>query len=339
MTAPAAAGGSRHGVPHLYLADYLVGRPEHPRLPRCRSAVRPGGELPYLGHYSAQNCNFALDLFDQLEAADRLPMPAELLRRAIRDIGDELTYRLADFDARLAAAQSGALIRTVYQARDGAVYCNSVVPGEYLVAVSLGAPAEPDVPLSERDAVRHADQAVAELATGLRSDLSRSDQNPGGWGMRVRTGLTVAGDARVNPVIHTCLEISPVTTACRKALTITDLHYVGWVRNRDLVYAADLLEEPALRRFFPDVAVTPAVRREFYGRLARRLSLSYPELTGMIEPVVGDPLYRLVLDVEEGAVYCYRQAPGQFLIGVTLDQDRVSQADDIMAELTVSVQK
>src|SRR5262249_38325914 len=152
-------------------------------------------------------------------------------------------------------------------------------------AVSLGAPAEPGVPLSEWDAVRRADQAVAGLATGLRSDLSRSDQNPGGWGMRVRAGLSAAGDARANPVIQTGVEIGPVATACRKALTVTDLHYVGWVKNRDLVYAADLLGAPALRRFFPDAAVTPAVRREFYGRLARRLSVLYPELTGMIEPV------------------------------------------------------
>src|SRR5215470_13844624 len=140
MTGPAGDAGSRRDVPHLYLADYLVERPDHPRLARCRSAVRPGGALPYVGHYSDQNCNFALDLFDALEAADCLPMSAELLRRAIRDIGDELTYRLTEFDSRLAAARSGALIRTVYQTWDGAVYCNSVVPGEYLVAVSLGAP-------------------------------------------------------------------------------------------------------------------------------------------------------------------------------------------------------
>jgi hypothetical protein len=338
MTVPAGDADSRHDVPHLYLADYLVGR-GHPRLARCRLAVRPGGALPYLGHYSDQNCNFALDLFDDLEAAGRLPMPAELLRRAVRDIGDELTYRLAEFDTRLAAAQSGALIRTVYQTRDGAVYCNSVVPGEYVVAVSLGTPPEPGVPLSKWAVARNADQAVAELATRLRSDLSRSNQNPGGWVLRRRSGQSATSEADVTSMVHTEEGIGPVATACRAALTITDLHFVGWVKNRDLVFAADLLEAPALSRFFPNVAVTPAIRREFYCRLARRLSVLFPELTAMIEPVAGDPLYRLVLDVEEGAVYCYRLAPGQFLIGVTLDQDRVSQADDILAELTFSVQE
>src|SRR5215475_1940297 len=141
MTAPAAGAGSQRDVPNLYLADYLVGRPEHPRLARCRSAVYPGGALPYLGHYTDQNCNFALDRFDDPQVAGRLPMSAESLRRGILEIGDELVYRLTDFDQRLAVARSGALIRTVYQTGDGAVYCNSVVPGEYVVAVTLGAPA------------------------------------------------------------------------------------------------------------------------------------------------------------------------------------------------------
>src|SRR5262249_29686351 len=157
MNAPVADADSRHDQPHRYLADYLEGQPDHPRLARCRSAVQRGGALPYLGHYTDQHCNFALDFFDDPEVAARLPMSAESLRRAILEIGDELTYRLTEFDGRLAVAQSGALIRTVYQTDVGAVYCNSVVPGEYVVAVSLGAPPEPGVPLSKRHAVQHAD--------------------------------------------------------------------------------------------------------------------------------------------------------------------------------------
>ena len=140
-------------------------------------------------------------------------------------------------------------------------------------------------------------------------------------------------------MVHHGTEIGPVPAACRAALDVAHLHYVGWVKNRDVVYAADVLDAPALHRFFPDIAITPAVRREFYGRLARLLSRMFPELTGWIEPVAGDPLHRLVLDVEEGAVYYYRQEPGQFLIGVTLNQERVHQADDAMAKLTFSVHK
>jgi hypothetical protein len=338
MTAPASYAGSRRDVPNHYTANYLKGQAEHPRLARCRSAVHPGGALPYVGHYTAQNCNFALDLFDDPELAGRLPMPAEDLRRAILDIGDELVYRLTDFDQRLAVARSGALIRTVYQTAGGAVYCNSVVPGEYLVAVVLSTQAEGDDPLSERGTIRRADQALARLVTDLRADLSRGDQNPGGWREweRRRTGPPVGGEP---PVAHRGVEIGPVPDACRAALDVEHLHYVGWVRNRDVVFAADVLDAPALRRFFPDIAITPTLRREFYGRLARLLSRLYPELTGLVEPVAGDPLHRLVLDVEEGAVYWYRQAPGTFLIGVTLNQDRVSRADDAMAELTVHVQK
>jgi hypothetical protein len=43
----------------------------------------------------------------------------------------------------------------------------------------------------------------------------------------------------------------------------------------------------------------------------------------VVEPVLGHPVQRLILDVEEGAVVVHRLAPRQYLVGVGLDQMRV----------------
>jgi hypothetical protein len=324
MSAPVPRTGDE---PYLYLAGYLAGRPEHRRLAACRDAVRRG-DLPYLAHYSDQACNFALDrLGGAVEQVARV-------RHAALEVGDELVYRLKDFDQRLAAAQSGALIRTVYETAAGALYCFAVVPGEYVVAY------QPDPA-----GATAADRAVSALVTALREDLGRGDQHPGGW----QAGGWQAGgwqSGGATPAASTDLAvhasggaIGAVPAACRRALSVADLHYVAWIRDREPRYAADVLDAPALARFFPRMDITPAVRREFYGRLGRVLGRVSPELTALVEPVAGEPLRRVVLDVEEGAAFWHRLAPGEFLLGVTLDQRRVSTAADRMVELTNSVQK
>lgn len=322
----------RDDPPYRYVADYLAGRPPQDRLECCESAVLADPGLQYVAHYSDQTCNFALDKLDRPYLAATLDSRPEQVRRAILEVGDELVYRLQDFDQRLAPLQTGAVIRTVYQTLRGALFCYAVVPGEYVVAFCADSTAG-GVALTQQAAVRQTDQAVAALVTELRCQLSRGGQNPGGW---------KPGDPtheRVPSPVQSATEIGPTAIACRDALSVAQLHYVAWIKNREIVYAADALDIPQLSRFFPNRDITPARRREMYERLAWLLGLVSPELSGLIEPVVGEPLQRMVLDVEGGAIYWYRRAAGEFLMGVTLDQSQVQHADDDIANLTILVQK
>lgn len=333
MAAPTADADHRQQRPHVIVADFLTGLPEHRRLRVCRDAVLAGDGLRYVAHYTDETCNFAIDLFDDLDAARQVDTDPAQMRRAILETGDELVYRLKDFDQRLSVAKSGALIRTVYHARYGALYCYRVVPGEYVIAASLIAqPAR--LPSPRQTEVWDTDKAASTLVTRLRKELSRGAQDPGGFEHADESGTTVT-----RPLVETGTEIGAVAAASRRALSVSGLHHIAWVKDRQQVYAADILDAPELGRFFPNTDITPGLRRAFYHRLAPQVSRIYPELAGLVEPVIGNPLQRVVLDVEEGAIYCYRLGAGQFLLGVTIDQDRVSHADDAMADLTISVQK
>jgi hypothetical protein len=55
--------------------------------------------------------------------------------------------------------------------------------------------------------------------------------------------------------------------------------------------------------------------------------------------VTGGEVLRFVLDVEQGALYLFALPGDRYLVGVTLDQRLVEQADAAMQELTAKLSR
>ncbi|SBT44665.1 hypothetical protein [Micromonospora narathiwatensis] len=293
----------------------------------CRGLLLRGCGVYHIAHYTTGVLDFALDLLAH-ESAPPAVDDADLAQRrdVHRRVGAQLVYRANELNRRLGELQSGALIRTVAQTRAGVVFCNSVVGSEHVVGfgatpTAVGAVADPT-------GASEIDRAAAALASDLRHLVRQRSQNPGGW-------LT-AGDAQpsqeppatsgdtVPPHVDGSTDPGGILAA---ALRPAGLHYLSHHRAGEQVSAVDILEHPDLEPFF-NRGITVPDRRSRYQRLAADLSLLALQVSRDLRRAVVGDVARLVLDVEMGAVYYYRLAPDDYLFGVTLDQDAVSQADN-----------
>jgi hypothetical protein len=126
--------------------------------------------------------------------------------------------------------------------------------------------------------------------------------------------------------------------ACKAALSVERLHYIALYEPPDdrpdagaeRVFSVDTFEQVRYRvRQLP-----PHQRRERYHAEALRIIELRDTLNGQLADLQTGPLVRLVLDVEQGALYYYEisHTPKRHLIAVTLDQDHVYTTD---AELEI----
>ncbi|CAL9394271.1 hypothetical protein SUDANB95_01314 [Actinosynnema sp. ALI-1.44] len=294
----------------------------------CRAAILKSPALHYLAHYSSGVFDFGVDaLGDPPPAPDALPGGSR--REELKRLGRHLTFQVTVLDRALQEVRTGRLIRLVLHTEEGALFCDSVVPTEHVVGLVLDHAGAG--PLFGHPAVDEADRAVAELATALRAELSLNSLNPGGWetaegpvplpGAGPRDPFVTVGDGRL--------------AQCAAAARAEDLHVVAHVAGGEVLTMVDHLGDPSLAPFFKQITVE--ARRRFYAGFLRELGGLVTKLNRALRPVVGGLLARAVLDVEMGAVYYYRLGPGEYLAGVTIDQARVSNADDRLSRLAAGL--
>lgn len=324
---------------------------------RCEEAVLRERGLHHVAHYSAGVYDFAVDVLHRPELAGR--RTATLERKTLGEIGRRLSFKVSSLDHALEDVRTGRLIRTVLHTQSGVLYCNSVLPGGYVIALLLGDVIEGGVPLAELPVVREADRAAGELATALRHEVRLGSFNPGGW--RHEHWLTdnpAAGPA--DPPATLGAEVGAATPAgpsggdvepylqgsagngeaatlarCRAALDPDELSYVAYYPDDSGGFSLDLFEHESVRPFFTHITVD--ARREFYAQFGRQFTFLGRQLAQLIRPLFEGRLLRVVLDVEQGAIYYYRLASGRYIVGVTLNQQKVSHGDDRMAELAVDL--
>ncbi|MEV4410383.1 hypothetical protein [Catellatospora sp. NPDC049609] len=126
--------------------------------------------------------------------------------------------------------------------------------------------------------------------------------------------------------------------ACRDALSVQRLHYLAVYEPPDAapdapaqrVFSVDVFEQNAYRVR----QLNPHQRREMYHDEGLALIELRHSLRGRLDRLHTGRLVRIVLDVEQGALYYQElsREPARHLIGVTLDQDQVYATD---AELDV----
>lgn len=267
--------------------------------------------------------------------------------------GRQIYYLLEELQPDFNALRTGALIRTVLRVPSGAVLYYQVEPGFHLYAAT-----------SARERLDELDANMAECANRLRLPARYSPLNYGSWfntdswallaetepeaespseELVTETETPVADDPPEEPVappsaqdIHSTrpeTAVLPVEAEAllRGALDVRGLHYVAYHWSPGTAWSQDIFGHAALGDFFR--VRTPEQRRERYARMSRLL----PGVTGRmnlsLRAVLSGELVQLVLDVEQGAVYFHALGGGRYLIGVTLDQSRVTAADHRLARL------
>lgn len=250
-------------------------------------------------------------------------------------IGRQLSAQIGDLEAELLPVRTGSLIRVVLHAPTTVLHCDSVVPDQHVIGFAPVPRATSAMSLSEVPAVRASDRLVADLSNKLRERVSLHSLNPGGWlterpvnddtpdDVPVADGATIRADGATS---------GPQADLCRKAIDPRDVHYLAWCRDGEPVFTFDCFEDEHMRRHFNRM-IRPADRRDFYTEFCTTLPERVGQLGRTANRALGGRLQRIVLDVEQGAIYYYRLRPGQYLVGVTLKQTEVAGADRRIARL------
>lgn len=301
-----------------YFAEGLIGRVDAFRL-----TMRKTPALHHAAHYTNGLWGFALDRLGVVSQEEELAGLRERLTLA----GRGLAVLHQSLGRELQGALQGTLIRTVYQTDRGAFACELAVPREIIVGVHFAKEWPPDsnIRLTRRPGIEEVDRAMADLTTSIRAQLSLGDQNPGGFAgfIDAETGIPVEQESET-------LDPDPWASTLRTAVRPTDLHYAARIRCSPADFReVSELDAVGLARFHTQIE--PNSRRQFYRQLADRLPAMSQAIGSIIARVLGAPLRRIVLDVEQGAFYVYPLSSGEYLLGSTVDQAQVAMADERMA--------
>jgi hypothetical protein len=126
-----------------------------------------------------------------------------------------------------------------------------------------------------------------------------------------------------------------VANLCRSQMNADDLHFVGYYVGGDCRFHVDVLDRPALNRFFR--GDDREQRREAYERAGRQLDWIMSRLNVYMRRLDGGILIRTVLDIEQGALYYYWIDRNVYLTGLTMDQSKVLVADEKLRRLANAI--
>ena len=302
----------------------------------CRDALHDAAALGYVAHYAGGQFDLSLDRLAE-PAPEPDALPGGTRREDLQRFGRVLGFELEQTDGMLREVQSGGLIRIALQTENGAAVAARVVPGQHVVGVVLDAVsphnAEP-VP----DAVVHrVDESVSHLSTRLRRLISLGSQNPGGFETAPLEPSTEGPGSAAGAVTR---QAEPTDRArllddlCVDALDPAGLHLVAVYSAGTTELMVDCLEHESLRTFFTNITVS--ARRAFYERFGQGLDALAVRFNRAARHALGGRIHRLVLDVEQGAIYCYRLGTGVYLVGITMSQAQVYPAELRMAALATA---
>lgn len=291
----------------------------------CEEALSEPG-LHHVAEYRWGVFNYSVDILDRLRTPQGRGFwgtEQDVQRERLVRLGRQLHYILGRMDHVLRSVDSGKLIRSVLQFDDAAVFHYYFRMDDYLTGLSLG-----------EGTGEAGDRAMADLVASFRREIGLPLLNPGGYETE---SVPVAQPRYAVTKPHRVREgdwgpVEPkVLTQCTEAVSPGALHYAGYVAPGDGRLSADVFNDPALSRFF--VGISRDDRRARYAALGERLHYVVARLNQSLRAITPGRLSRVVLDVEEGALFYVERPGGHFLLGVTLDQSQVAHADRRMNEL------
>ncbi|GLY85895.1 hypothetical protein [Actinoallomurus iriomotensis] len=306
---------------------------------------RQGGPH-YLAKYDHGVYEFAVDVLDDGELFSAGSDASPDRRHFYQAAGQQLAFMMTALDQQLNDLETGRLIRMVLHAERGAMFCMSVTPKNYVLAIVFGAAAalkgRTTRVLPQVGLVRDADVFVSGIVDGLRDRLGIPSQNPGGWKSPMPATDAPSPEEPANDeTFRSAVQrrSSPLSTLGGRLpdlLRPDELVYLAHCRSGDIVAEADLLDHEQVVALRPAHLPPPAMRT-LYRRTAEGFVTFTRQLSQLARQAVRGRMLRIVLDVEQGAVYYYRLGPRDYLVGVTVNQKRVSQADRRMGELVAGL--
>ncbi|WP_150187683.1 hypothetical protein [Streptomyces venezuelae] len=302
----------------------------------CANALSETG-LHHVAQYRWGVFGYSVDILDRLPEAQGGGFGGsggkeqDVRRERFVRLGRQLHYVLGRMDHVLRSVDSGKLIRSVLQVGDGAVFHYYFRADDCLTGVSLGA-----------DTVDAGDRAMAELVGAFRQEIGLPLMNPGGFDSETSLPVIERTPLALSKEPHRVVEGEWGTTEpallehCVEAVSPDTLHYAGYVAPGTGRLSADVFNDPELSRFFGG-SLTRDERRTRYTELGERLHYVVARLNQSLRAVMPGKLSRVVLDVEEGALFYVDRPDDHFLLGVTLDQSQVARADRRMNDLVHQV--
>jgi hypothetical protein len=314
---------AEHANPPAYEAD----------IETCEKALQPGG-LAYIGHYTSGIFDFSVSLPDVAAGGADPTGHQRMLERAGRQLG----FLTVSLDGTCQPLDSGPILRMVVQGNTVTLFNYLKVPGQSLFGVAFG----------DDGPARLADVQMAAMAGAIAERMGVQTLDWGGFLRRQRSREENAATAP-DP-IPAAAEVAPHlwpsgtgvvrdwrSVLCRNALSPRHLHYAGIFRNGAPLFFADILHDRALAHFFQ--RVTHEGRRRGYLEVARQVELHLDRLSRMLEVVGNNRLVRLVIDVAQGSIYFLPLADGEWVVGVTLNQSRVDEADHAVRQLAAQIRQ
>jgi hypothetical protein len=309
-----------------------VGRPELLKEPHwdetrlgslsglCVAEFAASGHLRSIGHFS----NDILDFIVRPRGAGLQASVHEedVITEDEGRAGGQLVLWFEDLNQALAQLNTGELMRMVVATSSGSLYCGRVKLRLHLVGLTR-----------ERDGADHLDNTMNRLITRIRSEIYKlADEHLGGdrnlsvnpVEPGVNDGFTfeLGLKARAEAVLGARLRgLWP------RFVNVDDLHYAALYHDWTLVCVGDTFDHLRMGPQFMDI--DPSQRRALYRDIVHLLRSDLARLRDMLRPITRDPIDRLVLDVQEGALYIHwlGRGTGDFILGVTLDQIRVDVAE------------
>jgi len=286
----------------------------------CREAVagHPAA-LRSVAHYSNGTLDFVVRPHGSAPLAAPRSQPADPLTSEGRP-GRHLVVCTDDFNSSLKPFHTGELMRVVVGTTAGGMYCARIRAGQHLVGVTVS---------GER--VDELDRTLNRVVQRIRTVHNLPNENLGGDdpglvlpevgasdAPHFEVGLTVEGtdaEARLRALWH-------------RFVNPADLQYAAYYREWSPVCAGDAFEDSSLRVRLMNI--TARTRRAMYRDLADRLRSDITRLRHALRPVTQAPIDRLVLDVQEGAVFIHwlGHGTGTFVLAVTVEQPRVEDAEN-----------
>ncbi|WP_131732741.1 hypothetical protein [Actinomadura formosensis] len=310
-----------------------------------RERIRREGAPHHLAKYNRGVYEFAVDVLDDPALAAAAPDASADRRSRYQAAEQQLAFMMTALDRELGEAETGRLIRMVLHTEQGALFSIAVTPKNYVLGIVFGVAAAEEggaPPSLPRVAlVRDADVVVSELGNALRDRMGLPRQNPGGWltlspePEDAGTDEPAAGTGRLSSP-HRWGAESACTDRMAALLNPAELIYMALVRDGRVVEETDLWShERVVETWLPED--DPESRRSYYRRLAGECGLYARQLGQIARLAMRGRMLRIVLDVEQGAIYHYRLGPTEYLVGVTLNQKRVSQADEKIGDLAAEL--
>ncbi len=285
----------------------------------CRESVagHPAA-LRSVAHYS----HGAVDFVVRPRGSAPLPTPRSAQTEPIvaeGQPGRHLVVCTEDFNHSLQRFGTGELMRVVVGAATGGMYCARIKAGQHLAGVTLSG-----------DTVDELDRTLNEVVRRIRTEVHHlSNEDLGGTLDTELTALEGVTELHVEVgLLVEAKEPEDWHGVWSRFVNPVDLQYAAYYRDWALVCAGDAFDDPSLRVRLTNMP--NQVRRAMYRDLAARLRADITRLRHALRPVSDAPIDRLVLDVQEGAVYIHwpDHGTGTFLLGVTVEQPRVAEAEN-----------